>query len=399
MTGCTNHEEILAASLKLPFDYEKGPLWRMVLVDKDDASVRADRGDANLKHTLVFAFSCHHSIADGIYLIQIFRDFIELLYLVYNGDFDILSSMNKSEIHPHIENMLPVTFTTDRIDNRGRKQNLTSLQEKEANIRTTSSIDSVKALDAYEDGFLSEINRLSNNIECTGTVRFRFSEGHSRGFLLASKAHHVTVTSSCIAAACMSLTRLLEASIPSEVSHLVIPVLVMVDLRRYVTHETKIYTGCAAIHVPLNVSIPLRCARNRSSKALWEISQQCTQKISNIISSGKPIEVMKEMAEREINGDVPTGKLPYVICFSNLYKLGDMVKPEVNKNFILTSFPGLTRIAVDDMPIFYITVFTLNSELDVHILYCEGYTSPRTAAKYAWFIKDSIFSICRHSSL
>ncbi|XP_060066727.1 uncharacterized protein LOC132547011 [Ylistrum balloti] len=403
VTKNTNHEEILANALRLSFDYENGPLWRIIFVDPDiKASTNVETPPLN--HSLVFAFSCHHAIADGIYLQKIYTDFIELIHLIQNGRFSALSAMKKSLFLPPIENILPVIFPDDRVERRPRQRKNSGIFMQtggDANAQTTRSCTgkSIQALDAYNNSCHSEISNLVNtHKQSTGNIRFKFTEGHSRKFLLSNKENHVTVTSSCIIAACMSLARLLEPTLPVDIDRLVVPVEIMVNLRRYVTDQTMFedYPGCAAIHIPLTISVPLRRAHKQSAMNFWNLSEQCADKISDIVSTGKPIEIMKEEAENELREQPVRGKSPFVICLTNLSRVDDMVKPELKKNFRLVSFPSLTRIAVDDMPIFFINIFTLNKELNVNIGYCANYTSRQTAARYAWFYSDVI---CQHSKL
>ncbi|OWF41248.1 uncharacterized protein LOC110462780 [Mizuhopecten yessoensis] len=403
VTENTNHEEILAEALLLSFDYESGPLWRMVFVEPD-VKLCAHLPNSNLNHSLVFAFSCHHAIADGIYLQKIYMDFIEMIHLIQNGRFNALSSMKKSLFLPPIEKILPVIFPYGREERRHRLRRHSELfrsTETDPNMSKTRSFGgkAIEALDVYHKRFHSEIANLSSaKRQSTGVIRFSFTEGHSRTFLLSNKENHVTVTSSCVTAACLSLARLLEPNIPDDVDYLAVPVEIMVNLRRYVTDQTMFenYPGCAAIHIPLTISVPLRCTHNVSSTIFWNLSQQCSEKISDIVSSGKPIEIMKEEAENELNAQPVKGKSPFVICLTNLSRVDDMVKPELKKNFRLASFPSLTRIAVDDMPIFFINVFTLNKELNVNVGYCASYTSRQTATRYSWLYSDVI---CQHSKL
>ncbi|XP_069102129.1 uncharacterized protein [Argopecten irradians] len=403
VTENTNHEEILAEALCLTFDYEHGPLWRIICVESDVGQVNTMLSPCpQLRHSFVFAFSCHHAIADGIYLQKIYTDFIEIIHLIQKEHFCTLSAMKKSMFLPPIENILPVIFPDSEGEQRykpRRNSGLLMPTGTKTNVLAKRG-KHIGALDAYSNIYASEIVSLNKtHRQSTGVIRFKFTEGYSRTFLLNTKEKHGTVTASCVTAACLSLARLLEPGIPSNVDHLIVPVEIMVNLRRYVTDKTMFedYPGCAAIHIPVTIAVPLRRPCNRSSAMnFWNLSQQCSDKISYIVSSGKPVEIMKEEAANEMNQQAVKGKSPFVICLTNLSRVDDMVKPELKENFKLTSFPSLTRIAVDDMPIFFINVFTMSKELNVNIGYCSSYTSKLTAARYAWLYSDTI---CQHSRL
>jgi len=414
-TNEKNWENVLVNVISKPFDIENGPLWRITIVrdnedlkgnsSKDCYGTRNDNTHkSSLTYRLAFVFGCHHSIADGIYLRNIYSDFISILDKLKNRKGDLKYEKKQSLFLPPIENILPIIYPHARGYVLPYAKEYISSQESRQAIKCLSSqlqcsscnrrgcSHSVEALDAYQFMHRLEILRLSQIKPETTVMRFKLTDTQSKLYLFKCKSNRVTVTAASITAACMALASVLKTSLPADIEWLEVPVEIMVNLRRYVTDKSLLesYPGVAAIHIPLLVKIPLKIRHN--DDAFWEIARKCAHDIYEIVTSAKPIETMIAESENELKSKPVIGKSPFVICLTNLSSVDNVVKPDLQDRYRLVAFPGMTHIAVDDMPIFYINLFTLNREFNVGVGWCSSYTSQNTASKYLWNFRQFLQS-------
>ena len=104
------------------------------------------------KNELRIMFSFHHALVDGMYMAQLFADFIEFLDLVHR---QLLSSNDVKEVQlwPAIEDLVSLNAATTK----------RNVLERIVCADCTAAYDqSVEALDAYEHSFQSEILLLSS---------------------------------------------------------------------------------------------------------------------------------------------------------------------------------------------------------------------------------------------
>lgn len=363
-------EKVLEDELNNPLNCDEGPLWRFTVIHSNNSEKQLL---GTLKHNLTFMFKCHHSVADGIYLHILYSDFIEYLDLIQRG-YQIKHKIKELTVLPAIEDLIPFMYAP-----KTRDQILAT-----TNVSGQIQDNSVDALSAYNNQFSNEINDLSTNETSTKVVRMNVDNNATTRFLLSCKQHKVSVTGACIAATCTSMLDLVRNSLSERVDFINIPVEIMVNLRRYTTDKSLFdtYPGVAAIHIPLNVKMALN-QNYQDEKLFWTLSKQISRNIENLISSGKPLEVM---AEESISCDdqTNTGKSPFVICFTNLSSVDKVLKDSLKDRFKIERFPGITKVTVDDMPIFFIGAFTLNKMFNICVEYCTSYTSDNTAAQFSW---------------
>ncbi|KAK3105113.1 hypothetical protein FSP39_017530 [Pinctada imbricata] len=329
-------------------------------------------GSVRMDTTSASCFQCHHAIIDGVYLGLLFADFFEFLDLIQRRLLCV-HDVKESSLWPAIENLVP-------------KATAGKIRRIERVICTgvSSSIEnSCDALEAYEHCFHSEISLLSNERKQTSTNRFRVPTFESSRIITECKEKRSTVTGAAIAAACRAFGLLLQPYLPDDVQVLNVPIEVMVNLRRYVANENifESYPGVAAIHVPITVRIPVK-ENLLSQDVFWYLARQCSDELRNIIASYEPIRQLSKETKEEINAPKKSGKSKYVICLTNLSNIDGVVKSEQSERFTLTEFPGCTNLAMDDMPIFYIGMYSMRGELHFDIGHCAGYTSSHTASSF-----------------
>lgn len=353
------------------FAVKDGPLWRLTIVRNTNGEPIGPRANG---HEFSFVFCFHHSLADGIYLRTLFADFIEFLDMVQRETIDA-SSVKEIEILPAIEYLLPLLNPNRRV---------VSL---DCNSGDPSKF--IDALPAYEAHFYDEIEQLRNQKQSTKSIRSHLQSTKSKKFLLQCKQNSVTVTGACIAASCIAFGQLIKSSIADDVKVLMIPVEIMVNMRRYTQQNSlyQAYPGVAAVHLPLTVKLPLV---ENPQEHFWYLAKQCTDDINNKIISGYPLEYMSTEVAQEIHSTPNTGKSPYVLCITNMSTVDGIVKPNQRARFQLKEFPAMTQIGIDDMPIFYVGILSMAQELHLDIGHCQRYTSQSTAAKFSWNVMSML---------
>lgn len=386
--SCLPTEDLLKESINKKF-LADGPLWRIIIQktrsmlqeNGDVCSGCQTRNKGRFLHYFSFALSFHHSLIDGVYLICLLRDFLEILNNIQlNEEFNSIKDLQQKEILPPIEHFLqPVPR-----------------RESPVFVPARSAIEqSMDALTAYEQCFFSEIEFLRSKPEGTEAVRLNMDRTKSFQFLLNCKQKHILVSGAVMAAASIAFAKQLKKSLPPTVKILDIPIDVMVDMRRYTTKPLKdfpIFPGTAAIHMDFFVKVPLQ--ENLDSQTLfWRIAKKCSVDMTSALDSSKPARIMKEEVESEINtvGE-GVGKSPHVLCITNLNSVDRIVRPDKHPRFQLKRFTGLTNIGIDNHPIFEILVFSLMDRLHFETAYCSGYTSSETAANFSWTMNQTIQS-------
>ncbi|KAJ8320885.1 hypothetical protein KUTeg_002472 [Tegillarca granosa] len=373
-------EKVLAYELNNPLNCNDGPLWRFTVIYSNNSG-RKFLGKLN--HNFTFMFKCHHSLADGIYLHQLYSDFIEYVDLIQRG-YQIKQQIKELTVLPAIENLIPFMYAPKARDQILATRN--TLGQRKDNLKD--------ALSAYNNRFSGEISNFSKKEISTKVVRMSINMNATARFLLSCKYHKVSVSGACIAAACTSMLDLVRSSLSEKVDCISIPVEIMVDLRRYMIDKTLFdsYPGVAAIHIPLDVTMNLDI-NYQEEKSFWTFAKQISMNIETLISTGKPLEVMAEES-RSCDDQNNTGKSPYVICFTNLSSVDKVLKTSLKDRFKIERFPGITKVTIDDMPIFFIGAFTLNKMFNIGVEYCTNYTSENTAAHFSW----KLLSHLQHAS-
>lgn len=256
-------EDLLKEALNKKF-LADGPLWRIII--QKTRSIIQENGDVcsgcqirnkdRFLHNFSFALSFHHSLIDGMYLVCLLRDFLEILQNIQlNEEFNSSKDLEQREILPPIEHFLqPVSW-----------------RERSIFVPTRSDIkQSMDALTAYERCFFSEIGFLRSKPERTEALRLNMDRTKSFQFLSNCKQQHILVSGAIMAAASIAFAKRLKKSLQPTVKILDIPVDVMVDMRRYTTEPMKdfpIFPGTAAMHLYFLVKVPLQ--ENLDSQTLF----------------------------------------------------------------------------------------------------------------------------------
>jgi hypothetical protein len=376
-------ENLLQEELNTKFD-SSGPLWRITVqrlqndVQKNGDDCSKCRKRDGFQHQFSFALSFHHSLVDGVYMLKLLADFVELLDEVQKNEIS-MSGIHSRNFPSPIEHYLPAILCTDKA---------VAIPK----LCTTS----LEALAAYNQCFLHEINRLRSNPVQAMAMRTKLVQTKTQQFFSQCKLQGILVSGAIVAASCIAFAKQVELAFGSQVKELQIPVEVMVDMRRYATSvkDFTLYPGTAAIHLPFLIKIPLH--EHLDSKELfWQIARKSSDDLYQAIHSTKPITFMKEEVENEINSineDV-VGKSPYVLCISNVSTFDNIVRPRLRSRFQLKGAPNLSLIGIDNHPIFQIVGFSVVGELHFLISYCNRYTSRETASRFSWNVTKTIQNV------
>lgn len=107
-------EDLLKEAVNKKF-LADGPLWRIIIQrtrsmlqeNCDVCSGCQTRNKDRFLHNFSFALSFHHSLIDGVYLICLLRDFLEILHNIQlNEKFNSIKDLQQKEILPPIEHFL-----------------------------------------------------------------------------------------------------------------------------------------------------------------------------------------------------------------------------------------------------------------------------------------------------
>lgn len=380
-TNCTvsylSTEDLLQNEVCKEFPSD-GPLWRITVQRTESDFHRKDSlchtcqspNNDNFLHTFSFAFSFHHSLVDGMYLSCVLSDFIKFLDMVQLKDTLLLKCTDKKQMLPAFEQCLVPLAVKD-------KQTLVPVR-----CETETSLD---ALTEYKRFFQNEIVPLRLKPTKTKAVRLSMDETKTSQFLSDCKKQHILVSGAITAAACIAFAKQVATHTPPKAKILLIPVDIMVDMRRYLTQTFRDLPGTAAIHLPFLVRIPLQ-ENLHSGTLFWEIAKRCSKELSDAIHSTKPVNYLREEVENEIQSvkEEGLGKSPYVLCISNLTNVDSIVRPEQKPRFQLMGYPALSSVGIHNSPIFEIVLFSLMNQLHIHTFYCCQYTSDETASRFSW---------------
>ena len=342
------------------------PMWRLLLFHKH-----------SVKTTPVlyeFLLMFDHCIIDGIFVKLLISDFIEFLDLAQRGKLQTFDELIPS-FHKNLEALLPAVPAERELDGSTVKYWVQNADDK------------INALEAYEKVFKQETETLEGEHIATNMQNIILDEDKTKTFFTHCKTHKATVTGAYLVASVLSFVQLLKPSLPSHVKEMVVPVIVTVDLRRYARRQTTdklttyIHPGCATLYMPLVFHVPLD-DRLYNTEYCWRMAAEITNEISTAVQEENPLRMMRHIIKREIYGESSPEKSPFVLTFSNIFSVDDVVKPEQRHLFELTEYKTVTLVDIGDMPIFTVIVMTKHSKLHIESHACARYTSDSTQSEY-----------------
>lgn len=342
------------------FDFSRGPLWKFTWLKSPNSVLDS----AERPFSFEFFFTFHHAIGD----FYLSRAYVQTFLCNILHSQGILPERipKYRDLYPSIETVIPLHLVSQK--SRFKERNFFP----------------VYALDIYNAAFSSEIHSLKER-GTTGINTVKFQEDDSKSFFQQCKQQNVKVTSAINAAIVLSFTQLVRKAIPKTLATFVVPTEVVVDLRHFVVDErTKDSFGSVgAVHMPLLVDIDL-LEDIESKSYYWSVANQCQNKLKEALASGEPMRVLREDVPFEIKSPPRPGKSRFVLTLSNLAFLND-ITPEDHANMMkLEEFTPWSNVDVDDMPIFYVGVYTLNNCLNLAVGHGGSYTSEQTAAQFKW---------------
>jgi hypothetical protein len=356
-----------------------GPLWRITVQNLHNAAqenddtctcVGSQKHSNAFRHEFSFAVTFHHSLVDGVYLMYLIADFVELLDKIQRNQTKTGDIQRRNMPSPLEQYVHPILWT-------GKSVITPSL---------STSVTSLQALTAYKQCFSQEIDRLRSNPVQANSMATKLERKKTKQFLSDCKLQGILVSGAIGAASCIAFTKQLKLELYSQVKVLEIPVEIMVDMRRYASsvEDYAMFPGAAAMHLPFLVEIPL-CEKLDSKELFWQIARKISDDLSNAIQSTEAIKFMVDEVKRTINSKIEdgVGKSPYVITIANLYNVDNIVRAEQKPRFQLGGFQVLTQIDIDHHPIFEVHGFTLSGEFHFNVSYCGRYTSKETADRFS----------------
>lgn len=412
---------VLMKEIAEPFDIINGPLWKCRLLLPDDkvagtsnssdeteartpktvTDERSECTDNKLNHTenkqndfvheATFLFVWHHSVMDGGYVVWIFKEFAEILDRFHTG----------SNVDDHVSISIPppLEYVLECPAPLMKKQlNVSpeSCAKFTSSVRPDSSNSSFDTLEDYNRRFSTEIAHSLHRSPRNECIVYEFNERETAQILRICKTEGASTNGIFSTASLLAFIDLLYP-LPQR-NHFRIPFEFMLDFRKHLPLKTvdgsrKYFPGVASIHIPMMADIQLS-SRPVTKREFWAMSRSFGSAIQNEVHSQEAFhwisDVVKETASSQ--QQKPVGKSPYVLCLSNMGRLDGVLTGDIAKRMKLTGLHGHPTVLIEDSPIFFVSIFSLNGKLCGNVSFCENYTSRKTAAEYIGHFKKHILS-------
>lgn len=394
-----------------PFDIVNGPLWRCKhLTSPPRMHHQLDQhGSTSTKQLLwknpltscdiwsetTFLFVLHHSIMDGKYFLLLFKHFAEVLNNLDLGNEVRHGVKDSLPLLPPVEDFIVCPPPQIR---KSEKSDLKS----QSSIHVDLSDQPTKVLEDYNRRYYHEIqNNLSNNPRSRCLVG-RFTKHDTTQIMHTSKNAGASANGAFIAASLLAFIDLVypASSLQKEFN---IPFEFMLDLRRYCSFKfskhMKCFPGVAAIHIPMMAELKLT-NRTVTKREFLEMSRLFGSAIQNEVQSQETYQWVRKTVKESKEADNGTinRKSPTVLCISNMGCLDNVLEGDITERIRLTELHGQSTVLIEDSPIFFISVHSLNGIIYFSVSFCENYTSVQTAEEYMAYFQKYLVSLSKPSA-
>ncbi|XP_052779484.1 uncharacterized protein LOC128216844 isoform X2 [Mya arenaria] len=399
----TDWLDVLLEQASRPFQGSDNPLLRCRMLDAGPTSYKDEIQDFNMNpkpqihlqprgffgYQSTFVFVVHHSIMDGGYCLWMFQEYMNFIDAVAMGN--TIHRVKELPVLPPVENMM--TFPSENGTSCEISNHNDPLCSTRFSVKLCHDSNQDQLLKDYNVKFSDEINLLSDSEPKNGCLSFKISIQDSKQFVHRCKQHQCRPKGVLATAWLFALLELVYDDIRS----IEIPLEYMMDFRRFcdfslMGQDVPHYPGTAAIHVPFVAQIQRQRGPVLSSE-FWEISKLFDSFLTTNVFSRDTFEWIKHEAEKYKSKPLQQetkGKSPYVLCISNMGVCDGVLHDDVNSRMRLVGLHGHSTVLIDDMPLFFVTVFTLNGKLCGNASFCESYTSSATAMKLIGLFKKYI---------
>ena len=402
--------------ISMPFDIQNGPLWKFRLLfpasnsDKKSKShssisnqtVEDIHGvylkDHNTSHSLdefayvsTIFFIIHHSIMDGSYVCCLFSELAELLNELYIMDTHNIYRITPSPLMPPIEEAL--LYPAPR-------RQMPKSSESSSSVRLQFSDPSYEMIQDYDRKYLLHIEQNDCIVPRNRCEIFEFSEDETAHITNSCKEFGSSTTGGFLTSGLLAFIDLLHTY--SNRNHVDVPFECMIDLRRHFplafsNKIVKFYPGAASMHVPFLASLNLS-NKPVTKEEFWKLSQAIGSETLLQLRSVDTMHWIQQFIQ-ENNEQIstpkstkPQGKSPFVLCFSHMGCLDNVLTGHIRKSVRLDEIHGHSTVLNEDSPIFYVGNYSLKGRICLNVSFCESYTSVETAKEYVANIRK--FLLC-----
>ena len=392
--------------ISMPFDIQNGPLWKFRLLfpasnsDKKSKShssisnqtVEDSHGvylkDHNTSHSLdefayvsTIFFIIHHSIMDGSYVCCLFSELAELLNELYIMDTHNIYRITPSPLMPPIEEAL--LYPAPR-------RQMPKSSESSSSVCLQFSDPSYEMIHDYDRKYLLHIEQNDCIVPRNRCEIFEFSENETAYIANSCKEFGSTTTGGFLTSGLLAFIDLLHTY--SNRKPVQVPFECMIDLRRHFplaisNKVVKFYPGAASMHVPFLASLNLS-NKPVTKEEFWRLSQAIGSETLLQLRSVDTMHWIQQFIQ-ENNEPIsspkstkPQGKSPFVLCFSHMGCLDNVLTGHIRQSVRLDEIHGHSTVLNEDSPIFYVGNYSLNGRICLNVSFCESYTSVETAKEY-----------------
>lgn len=391
---------LILEEVQTPFDDDNKPLWRCRMLEALPIQDKPNNHGSQSTHTqtdstqtsqetkhgqpkpfrfkATFVFILHHSIMDGRYSLWIFHDFIRLLDAITLGTAIDMLGLNELPLLPPMEQC----FISPSQDKQHSK-----LEKSKSYLEFCNNESNNRVLLDYKSRYSNEIMIQSQQKPRNSFLTFRCSNDKTKQFIAYCKARNVSINGAFVTASIFALRDLVYPD-RNYGKKYEIPFEYMLDLRRFYDRsisesQVPTYPGVMSYPVPMKAFIDSNDHDERNF--FWETARQFGESLHCDIDSPEILQWVHNEARRlrenpQQSSDI--GKSPFVLCLSNMGRLDHVIQGDLAERIRLVDIHGHSSILINDMPLFFVSAYTLNGHFCGNISYCEGFTSSTTASQY-----------------
>ncbi|XP_070562040.1 uncharacterized protein [Ptychodera flava] len=258
-------EDVHATETKTKFDFSRGPLWRMRLLNCDEQK-RSE--DGVYRNTIATTFC--HAIVDGNCIMRVLNELMDILSALSNGD-DVNTTCYPRL--PSIEDLFEI-----RESPWWRKILAKSL------FKVTELLTSKKKkLNPYIECFQAEISRNPSVVKETRALSIEFTEDEVKKLRNICRQHGSTVNGATTAAASIAVCKIMQGG--KLMNDQKIQTTFAVNMRNYChpMPEPDKSVGLYCSILELDVVVPKDCS---TSSGFWKLAAMCTKETRNKCQDG-----------------------------------------------------------------------------------------------------------------
>ncbi|KAL4226363.1 hypothetical protein ACF0H5_014346 [Mactra antiquata] len=362
------------------------------LLSSTNLSNRAD----TFQYETTFVFLMHHSVMDGGYSLWMFQELMNFIDAVVNN-VDI--KVKELPLLPPMEE-----YFRETLEAVSGGFNVPDYDEHTSGSSIKFCHDSTddQLLKQYNKTFRTEIDTKQSSALRNGCHVFKFTESDSRKLARSCKFKQCSPKGAFTAASILALIELVyqnDASIETACKNINVPIEFMFDFRRcggikYEQGGVPHYPGVAAFHIPLVAQLRLTGGK-LTQHSFWDLARLYAERIDSSINAPAVYRwIQNEAAKYKNNPNQreEPGKSPYVLSISNMGRCDGVLNEDISKRIKLVDLHGHSSIMIDQMPLFFLTTFSLNGQICGNVSYCLNYTSDKTASKYVGLIQKYLLA-------